>query len=639
MPAAVQATARALRRAEGAALTAGACPGRAPLVPRCVRGTLAALAFAVATAPACAETGATAGKTLHVALSAAPIGFDPAQVYDSASRAVIGGIFEAPLEYAFVDGGGRMRPNTAAAMPEISADFRTFTFHIRPGIRFADDPAFGGRPRELTAADYVYSIKRFFDPRWKSPVLFALETAKILGLSELRRRCLAEHRPFDYDAPVEGLRLLDRYSFQVRLGAPSPRFLYNFTDGASMGAVAREVVEAWGDRVSEHPVGTGPFVLRSARTSSRIELARNPLYREVRYDEQAPPGDAEAAAFVAALRGRRLPLVDRVVLAVIDAPQPRWLSFLEGEQDVDEAVPAEFAAMAFPGGRLAPHLAGRGVRMLRRLRDDVVLTCFAMQDPTVGGDAPPQVALRRAISLAFDVGREIRLLRGGQAIPAQSVIGPAGFGYDPRLKTELGDFDRARAQALLDLYGYRDRDGDGWRELPDGRPLRLRYTLPPGGTERALAELWQADLAAVGLRIDFDTVAALELSKAARAGRLMMWSQDWRAGVPDGEAFLDLGYGPNGGSANTSRFELPAFDVLYERQQILPDGPERAAVMAAAARMLVAYMPCKPRLHTVTTALVQPWVVGYRRNLFVREFWKYVDIDLARAPGRRSPSP
>ena len=88
--------------------------------------------------------------------------------------------------YDYLARPARIKPLAAAALPEISSDFRTFTFPIRRGIFFQDDPAFKGAKRELVAQDFVYSLKRFFDPRWKSPIVPGLEEYKILGLNELR---------------------------------------------------------------------------------------------------------------------------------------------------------------------------------------------------------------------------------------------------------------------------------------------------------------------------------------------------------------------------------------------------------------------------------------------------------------------
>ena len=577
-------------------------------------------------------------KVLRYAFPIAETNFDPAQITDLYSRTVAAGIFDAPLEFEFLARPVRMRPNTAAAMPEVSADFKTFTFRIRPGIHFADDPAFEGRKRELTAEDYVYSIKRHYDPRWKSGNLYILENAGILGLSELRRKLIDEKKPFDYDTPVEGLRALDRYTFQIRLREATPRFLYNFTDGSFTGALAREVVEFYGDRVGEHPVGTGPFVLKDWKRSSRIVLARNPNYRAVPYAETAPAGAAGLQAVAKQFEGRKLPLVDEVHISVIEETQPRWLSFLNEEQDVTENVPADFAPMAFPNGQLAPHLAKKGIQMVRYPRADVAVSYFAMESPVVGGYEPHKVALRRAISLAVDVEREIHLARRGQAIPAQGPISPEVWGYDPKFKSEMSDFDRARAKALLDLHGYVDRNGDGWREQPDGSPLLLEYATSPDQQSRQLTELWKKNMDAIGIRMEFKTAKWPENLKASRAGKLMMWGVGWSAGAPDGDTFLALGYGPNRGQANHARFDLPAFNALYEKQRSLPDGPERQALMAEAAKLMVAYMPYKVHVHRIWTDLTHPWVLGYHRNVFVREFWKYVDIDTAALQRRGAAS-
>ena len=572
-------------------------------------------------------------KTLRYAFPIAESGFDPAQISDLYSRTVAAAMFDAPLEFEFMASPARMRPNTAAAMPEVSDDFRSFTFHIKPGIFFADDPAFKGVKRELTAGDFVYALKRHYDPRWKSANLYVLENAKILGLSELRKELIAAKKPFDYDRDVEGLKTLDRYTFRILLAEANPRFLYNFTDGSFTGAMAREVVEAYGDKVGEHPVGTGPFRLAEWKRSSRMVLERNPDYREVFYDEHPPPNNPRLVEVAAKFKGRKMPLVDRVEISVVEEAQPRWLSFLNGEHDVLENVPAEFSNLAIPNNQLAPNLSKRGIGMVRYPRADVAVSYFAMEDPVVGGYEPHKVALRRAIALAVDLDREIRLVRRNQAIPGQSPIGPETFGYDPAFKSEMSEYNLPRAKALLDLHGYVDKDGDGWREQPDGKPLMLEYATQPDQVSRQLIELWKKNMDALGLRMSFKTAKWPENLKSSRAGKLMMWGVGWSAGAPDGDTFLALGYGPNKGGANHARFNLPEFNRIYQAQRMLPDSPERLALMDEAKRLMVAYMPYKIHAHRIFTDLNQPWVQGYHRNIFVREFFKYVDLD-AQAPGR-----
>ena len=590
-------------------------------------GLLAATLFSSPAVLAQSTPSAAPPKTLRYAFLIAETTFDPAQITDLYSRTVAAGIFDGLLEFEFLARPFRIRPNIAVAMPEVADNFQTFTFKIKPGTYFADDPAFKGQKRELIAEDFVYSLKRHYDPRWKSGNLYLLENAKILGLSELRKRLVDEKKPFDYDVPVEGLKALDRYTLQIKLGTPSPRFLNNIADSSITGALAREVVELYGDKIGEHPVGTGPYMLKSWKRSSRIVLAKNPGYREVLYDEEAPAGDARLQAIAQQFKGKRLPFLDEVQIVIIEEPQPRWLSFLNQEADLMDQLPPDFAPSVLPNNKLAPHLVKKGIHLERYSRADVALSYFGMEHPVVGGYEPHKVALRRAISLGVDVEREIRLVRRGQAVPAQGPVAPQTWGYDPAFKTEMSEFNRARAKALLDLHGYTDKNGDGWRDLPDGQPLLLEYSTSPDQQSRQLNEQSKKNLDAIHIRIEFKVAKWPENLKASRAGKLMMWGVGWTAGAPDGDTFLALGYGPNKGGANHARFNLPAFNKLYEKQRELPDGPERMALMQSAQKHMVAYMPYKVHVHRIFNDLAQPWVKGYSRNIFVRDFWKYVDVD------------
>lgn len=585
-------------------------------------GTAATLAVARGAAAAPARDP----KTLRVCFRVAETGFDPPQIADTNSAMVAASIFESPLTYDYLARPAKLRPQTAQALPEVSADFRRFTFRIRPGIFFADDPAFRGKPRELVAEDYVYTIKRYYDPRWNSEHLYVFQNAKVLGLSELRQKALKAKAPFDYDTPVEGLRALDRYTLQVTLAEPSPRLPYDFAVPGFTGAVAREVVEAYGDDIGAHPVGTGPFRLGAWRRGSSLVLDRNPGFREQRFEAEPAPGDEQAAAIAKQLAGRRLPLVDRVEISIILEAQPRWLAFVNGALDQIE-LPTELTPLAIPNGRVAPHLARKGVVAQTALRPEMQHTFFNLDDPVVGGLAPEKVALRRAIALAMDEETRLRLLSHGQGIPAQSVVAPHTSGYDAGYRSTMSEHSPARANALLDLYGYVDRDGDGWRELPDGRPLVLRLACAPDQRSRRINELWQKWMSAVGLRIRFDIANWPDLLKMSRAGSMMMWSFVWVAQSPDGSFFLGIGYGPNSGESNDAHFALPAYDRLFERQRVMPDGPAREAVIHEAKNLLAAYMPYKAHSHPVVTDLLQAQVRGFLRHPFSRDLWRYVGIE------------
>lgn len=579
----------------------------------------------------CSAQGAVAKpegeKVLRYAFKAAETGFDPAQVSDLYSRIITANIFEGLYTYDYLARPAKVVPSLAADLPVISDDYKTFTIKLKQGIYFADDAAFAGKKREVVAQDIVYSFKRVADPKNRSPGYSSLAEDGIVGLDAVRKAALLPGAKFDYDKDIEGLRALDSHTVQFRLQESRPRFVYTLADNSILGAMAREVVDKYGDSIMEHPVGTGPYRLAEWRRSSKITLRKNISYREVFYEAEPPAGDAYSQAIYQRMKGKRLPIIDQIEVSIIEESQPRWLAFLGREHDLLERLPEEVANVAIPNSVLAPNLAKQGIVMERVAATDVTLSYFSMDNPVVGGYAPEKVALRRAIALAYNSGEEVRLPRRNQAIVSQGPSYPGTFGYDPKRLTEMGVFDRARAIALLDMYGYLDRNGDGWRDLPDGKPLVLVYSNSPAGLDRELAEIWKRNMDAVHLKIIFKTAQWPENLKAARANKLMMWGLGYSASTPDSGGLLELGYGPSAGLTNLSRFKNEKFDALYQRQKMLPDGPERATVMQDATKLLVAFMPIKFNTHRFVTDMTHPWVIGYRRHPIARDFWKFIDIE------------
>lgn len=592
-------------------------------------GTTLGTTLALAQAPQPAPQ-----KVLRYAFEVAETSLDPVKINDLYSRTLTPHIFEALYKYDHLARPVRIKPLTAEGMPQVSADFRVWTIRIRPGIFFADDPAFKGQRRELVAQDYVYSFKRFADPANKSPVWSSLETERMVGLNELRQAALEGKKPFDYDREIAGLRALDRYTLQFKLGEPRPRFHETIAGSDLFGAVAREVVEFYADKAEAHPVGTGPFMLAQWRRSSFIAFERNPGFRELFYDAEPAADDAEGQALLARFKGRRLPMIDRVEISIIEEEQPRWLSFVGGEADFAYRVGYQFVNQAMPLGKVAPNLAKRGIRGFKIVEPASNFMLFNMDDPTVGGYGADKVALRRAIGLGMDTRNEIAYAYNGQGVPAQSPLLPSTSAYDPKYKSEFGDYDPARAKALLDLYGYVDRDGDGWREMADGAPLVLQVATTSNGRDRKILEVLNKNMKALGLRVQSNVAQWPEHLKAARAGKLPMWSLGSLADAPDSIGALARYDSRQIGGQNMARFKLPAFDALYDRLQGLPDGPERRALFEEAQQLAVAYMPYKFKLNRLTTDMVYPQLIGYRRPVFWQEWWHYVDIDNALRPQR-----
>ena len=231
-----------------------------------------------------------AEKVLRYAFEIAETGFDPPQLSDYYSRTVTENIFDALYRYDYLARPAKVVPNLAQGMPVVSDDFKNYTVKLKPGIYFADDAAFGGKKREVTAQDIVYTFKRVFDPKTKAQVYPDLEEDKLLGMDALRRAAEKPGASFNYDTEVEGLRALDRYTIQFKLGDSKPRFIYRLTEPSTLGAVAREVVEKYGDKIMEHPVGTGPFKLDQWTRSSKMTFVKNPNFREEYYEAEPAAG-------------------------------------------------------------------------------------------------------------------------------------------------------------------------------------------------------------------------------------------------------------------------------------------------------------------------------------------------------------
>ncbi|MFZ3321916.1 MAG: ABC transporter substrate-binding protein [Usitatibacter sp.] len=577
-------------------------------------------------------------KTFRYAWPIAETTFDPQKIIDLYSNIANNAMFDTPLKYDYLARPLKLIPSTLTALPEITDGGRTLTMHVKPGIYFADDPAFGGKKRELVAEDYVYSIKRLLDPKLAAPLLSEVE-GYIVGVDEaLAKARKANH--LDYDEPIEGLRALDRYTWQIKLTGPIYVWIYNLADCRIACAVAREVVEKYGNDVGAHPVGTGPYRLTFWKRSSKMVFEKNPAFREEYYDAQPNADDTEGQALLARFKGRRLPMVDRIEVYIIEESQPRWLSFQNEEMDMIFQVPFEFANIAMPNNRIAKNLERRGIQMRQVPALDLTYTYWNMKDPVVGGYTPDKIALRRAMSLAYRVQDEIVIVRKNQAIPAQAPYSPDVAGYDPNFHTTANEYNIAKARALLDMFGYVDRDGDGWRETPEGKPLVIVFSSTPAATDVQIDELWKRSLDDLGIRMEVHKAKWPDLMKESLASKLMMWQLGGAASAPDADTWLSSLYGPNAGEkGNQANFDLPEYNRLYEKSHVMPDSPERTKLYQQMAKIVVAYAPWRINTNRILTDMWYPQVVGYRRPPINSDnFWMYIDIDTTKEKGApRSP--
>ncbi|MEO7496341.1 MAG: ABC transporter substrate-binding protein [Massilia sp.] len=548
-------------------------------------------------------------------LSTNETGLDPAVASDIASLSLLENLFDPLLRYDYLARPVALRANTTLALPRSEDNGLSYTFQIRPGIFFTPDPAFKGARREVTAADYVYSLKRLYDPALKSPWL-SLFQGKIAGDGALKEK-------FSYDTPVPGLQATGRYTLRIKLAAPDPNFLFYLATPAA-GVVAREVMDAYPGQAGNHPVGTGPFMLGEWKRSDKIVLLANPDSTTVFH--ATPGSDPADRAIAAALDGKKLPRVDRVEVKIAEEFQGRMLGFLGGEYDYIEQVPESMADMVLADGKLKPALAAKGMVLSRFPVLQTYYMWMNMDDPLIGGYGKDKIALRRAIALGYDSEEDIRLLKKGLAIRAQSPLPPNVLGYDPGYRSPVA-YDPALANALLDRFAYRQRDADGFRRGPDGKPLTLVMHSEATVAGRLRDELWRKNLNAIGLRVEFKTDKKTEIIKASRLGKVMMFESNWIADYPDGENFYQLLYGPNAGRANYARFNLPAYNERFEKARVMGDSPARLQLYGEMNQLIAAYNPWVPLTHAISADIRQPWLKNYKRHPVELTSWRYLDVE------------
>jgi oligopeptide transport system substrate-binding protein len=588
----------------------------------CSASAICLLFWAVA-APAAAAQPEAKIKELRTIFPVAETGFDPSTVQDLYSGIVIQAIFDTLYTYDYMARPAKLVPKAASAMPEVSSDGKTYTIRLKKGILFTPDPAFGGVRRELTMADYVYSWKRLFDPKLSSPHTWLFDN-KVIGLSELAADA-KESGKFDYERTIPGLELLDKYTLRIHLNRT------DFNLGMILAhqptaALAREVVDKYGDNkgeVASNPVGTGFYKLGQWVRGSRIVLDENTDHLPEIWDFKAGD-DPDDARIVRQMQGKKMPQINRVVINVLLEEQSRWLSFQSGDADLFQ-LGGTLAPKAMLNGRLRPELVDKGVQLSRLIDPEIAYYYWNMEDPVVGGFSKEKIALRRAIAMAHDIDEEIRIASNGQAVRLEYPIPPGVVGHNPAYKSLL-QHDPVLANKLLDRFGYK-KGTDGWRTLPDGKPLLVRYTSQNGAGGVLSAEIWRRTYTAIGIRMENDRMVFSDILKAEKQCKLQARSSAWIADYPDGDNFMQLFYGPNTHQNNSGCYQDPQYDAWYEQSQKLGDSPERNALYHKMARQLEVNAGILIGYARYRNMLAQPSVLGYKKHPILGQEWQYIDIE------------
>ncbi len=550
----------------------------------------------------------TTEKILVTANTAQIKGLDPIYSQDIYSAYEIAKVYEGLVEFHYLKRPLEIVPNLAEAMPEISADKQVYTFKIRQGVKFHNNPCFpNGQGRELKAQDFVYSFKRLADPKLQASG-FWLVDHKIKGLNEWREKHL-EASVMDYSMEVEGLKALDDYTLQIKLTHPYPQFLYALSM-VNCHVVAHEAVSHYGQEFINHPVGTGPFILDQFSTQdTKLTYRKNPHFRDKFFPSEA----AEEYKHLLADAGKKLPFVDKVITYVLSEEQPRWLKFKKGDIDIIDLSRDKIALEAVRGGKLSAALQEKGVQLFQI--PEITTSYFVMN---LANSLFNNIKLRQAISLAFDGEGFNKLFYNGAARQAQSTIPPHISGHDPSWINPYRVYDVEKAKKYLAAAGY-----PGGKGLPE-----MTLDVGPGIEVRQKGEFFQQCLEKIGIKVKvIENIFPTLINKLGNKAT-MLHTISWSGDYPDGENFLQLFYGPNQPGGIGCNFNDSTFNYLYEQAAHMMDSPERNLLYEKLNKMIGEQAVAVCSVHPPHIDLHHGWIKNYCWSNFHYGSEIYFDIDM-----------
>jgi oligopeptide transport system substrate-binding protein len=551
-------------------------------------------------------------------------GFDPVSAPDLYSGIAVDGMFDTLLTYDYLAEPAKLVPKLTDGMPEVSEGGKLYTVKLKKGVYFSPHEVFGDKKRELTAKDVVYSFMRHYDDRVK-PVWRFLIDEKIVGMNawyEAGKKA----KKLDWDAKIPGMEIVDSHTLKFHLTRPDYNFGYVMAHVAT-AIVAREVIEKYPDDAQSHPVGTSAYMLTEWVRGQRLIFEKNPNWRGGTWDFKASSKNAQDELIVKQMQGKPLGQIDRVEIYPIEEEQTRWLAFQNKQLDVLN-MPQSFIKQALPAGKLSPELAAEGVRVQRLLDPEYTYTYFLWSDPVWGGTELHKVALRRAAAMAVNRDEEIEIIRKGNAVRAEYLVPPGVAGHKEGYVSSIS-YNPKLANALLDKFGYK-KGADGYRTTPDGKPFTYKYTSVPTAIEREFDELYKKNMEAVGIRYEAEKEKFADSIKREKRCQITTRGAAWIADYPDGDNFVQLLYSKNIGESNNGCYKSAAFDKLYERSALLPDGPERDAVYLEMQKQFEADTPWSLGVTRYRNQMIRPWVIGYKKHPILLAEWMYFDINTGK---------
>ena len=629
-------------------------------------------------------------KIYYTSFAEQPKTLDPATSYAANENQFIGQIYEPVLQYDYLARPYKLIPLTASAMPEVRrydkngqlltasgvAATSVYTIHIKPGIFYQPHPALAGiyedispnylqrhhinqladfkqtGTRELIADDYIYQIKRLANPHINSSI-YGMMSDHIVGFRDYASTLPDKDRLSGFldlrDYPLSGVRLIDRYTYEITLNGDYPQFMFWLAMPffapvpweadkfyALPGMAERNIGFGW------YPIGTGAFMMTENNPNSRMVLVKNPNFRVEYFPTNGSEEDRKKGYLVHA--GERIPMIDKVIFVLEKETIPRWNKFLQGYYDLSGIATDNFdqAITVNTDGTMAltPQMLEKGITIQEVSDPAVYYMGFNMLDEVVGGSSERARKLRQAISIAVNYDENINIFFNGRGEPAQGPIPPGIFGYqegekgmNPYVYTWENQQRKRRsieeARQLMKEAGY-----PGGRDAKTHRVLTLHYDVPSTGgpDEKASLNWMMKEFALLGIDLDVRATQYNRFQEKMRSGNTQLFTWGWSADYPDPENFLSLLISENGkvnhGGENVSNYSNPKYDALFREMKNRPNDAKRLALINQMLEILRHDAPWAWGVNTKIPVLRQQWTTPIKPNSVSQNTLKYVALDV-----------
>ena len=643
-------------------------------------------------------------NTLYSSYNEQPKHFDPARSYSEDEQVFIAQIYEPIYQYHYLIRPYKLDPlsgdgyihteyydsnNKKLAESAVSSQisYTIYTIKIKPNIYYQPHPALAKSiknnrfvyhdlseqfinnvqsisdfklnapnitcTRELLAQDFIYEIKRLADPKVQSPI-YGLMSNYIYNFTDLNKILVEDNKADkfinlnDPKYDIDGLRLIDKYTYQIKIKGKYPQFAYwlampffapmpwEADKFYSQPGLAKQNIS-----IDTYPIGTGPYMMTVNIPNQKIVLEKNPNYNLVYnhgiYPTQGMPEDKANGLLTRA--GQKLPFIDKVVFHLEKESIPVWNKFLQGYYDSAGISSDNFnQAVSFANNNyeLSKEMQDRKIKLIRSVEPSVFYWGFNMLDPKVGGYDVSHIKLRQAISIAIDIKEYINIFRNGRGKIAYDPIPPIimsdsekALNYNP-VSYQGKDVKKSLDQAkkLLAEAGY-----PNGIDKKTGHQLVLRYDaiMTASSDESALFNWLREQFQKINIKLDIEATQYNRFQEKLRRGSVQMFFLGWNADYPDPENFLFLflceqSRAEHNGE-NASNYCNRNFDKLFAQMQDATDIRERNKIINQMIKILQADSPWIFGLFNESFVLQHDWNDPIKSLTIGNNNLKYKSID------------